>query len=929
MDARMGSDLGLVIEAVEDQRICGVVARDAKRVARRITTATQFSEHMAEMGARMWLSEMRREVDWDNDFLLLLIKQAEAHTDHRDLVDKMLKARRRSWLEEGRGWPGLKRYGLRRNAQTKYLEWDPAQWPVIKFIHYEYSRLEGDPRTGKSGYVRLAESLAADPADGGWGIDLSPDKIRQILRDPIYVDGSYAVLYNKAHLVACRPAKIPVEERIPLDLFQENQELLATRKGPNRRNPVGTFLLNGINVVCATCESLTNEKYPGKHPRFKGREQAGTAPAYYALPFRGDCCHRFTFPKLVLEEAVVRALWQLADDEKLQADWAARALPGVGPAPPVFSEGQAAAMRREIVNLEKSRQDLVTEQSRQAAAGEAPSTAVRAIIDQICADLETRRNRLEHAARQEELRSRHDTSLLDRRRRRTLSKALREVLTIEMPEDLRARVRRAAVIEACLSKVVLHRTATGLKLELLGPLVPKALLDAGTDHKHLPVSPLNAAREILDSHLRQQEARPQTSSEGATEGVTGTVSDGAPSETSRVDESAESGWKMPALREATGREPISTSLQVQTWQEVQTWEWSEVSGAVVRGEMPAAARVRRDAKIKDPRPSFHSPLVAIDLWRLPETRFPQWQVEAVQKVSSALGNRVLSCTDYSFYRDLHPELHLPRADIVREIIDAGTYLAPGVVPTVLRNRRRRSADWPFERCLESIRLARERLPEGLPLSEARYRALAKLHDDLASPESVGDRARERDLTFSELRAIALGRESDGGRTKTMSRADYQARLRLVLQNGGRPAAESRRRHVRSEFAVRRSIPDDELEGRLRKLAAGRNTMPSYAEFVAAGEKALYMSIVLYGGIVLWAERLDLMYFGRAGGEPGRRYVEQSIERALRDFCGDRQDWPGTQAFKRAGLRWLYRRVCNHGGSRLWAERLGLVWRIQR
>jgi Fic family protein len=56
----------------------------------------------------------------------------------------------------------------------------------------------------------------------------------------------------------------------------------------------------------------------------------------------------------------------------------------------------------------------------------------------------------------------------------------------------------------------------------------------------------------------------------------------------------------------------------------------------------------------------------------------------------------------------------------------------------------------------------------------------------------------------------------------------------------------------------------------------------------------------------------------------RTWTDERIESELRKLWGERESWPSVEEFRRADRLALYEAVRRHGGSRVWAERLG--WR---
>lgn len=63
--------------------------------------------------------------------------------------------------------------------------------------------------------------------------------------------------------------------------------------------------------------------------------------------------------------------------------------------------------------------------------------------------------------------------------------------------------------------------------------------------------------------------------------------------------------------------------------------------------------------------------------------------------------------------------------------------------------------------------------------------------------------------------------------------------------------------------------------------------------------------------------------GRGGGRP-REWTEERIGRELRELVGNRTVFPSIADFKAAGRERLYSAIQRHGGTTLWAERLGIT-----
>ena len=61
----------------------------------------------------------------------------------------------------------------------------------------------------------------------------------------------------------------------------------------------------------------------------------------------------------------------------------------------------------------------------------------------------------------------------------------------------------------------------------------------------------------------------------------------------------------------------------------------------------------------------------------------------------------------------------------------------------------------------------------------------------------------------------------------------------------------------------------------------------------------------------------------------RTWTDERIERELRKQFDEREDWPSVEEFREAGAMSLYEAVRRHGGSRAWAQRVGLRWATRR
>lgn len=535
------TDFNWIFEQVELGALDGVVFREPDRVARREAVVHPFYERCDKLGIDLYFATLGRAVDWtsEGDRIQISVQNTFAASEARRFAKKAQEAKKRRWAGEGRGWPGSKRFGFRRDAD-KFLEVDAEQWPLVEYIHEQYGKLDIG---GKSGCRTLSVELAKR------GCDLSPERIRTILLDSIYVDGNWTVKVDD-ELIACKP--IPLERPISRATFQRNAEMLGAQKGKFSRVPPGTNLLNGIPVEHAPCCHILDPR-TGHPPWLKVNNSKAGSPAYTHRGKAPRECHRYRIPQRDLEGAVVRELLALAEDEDLQKAWAAAALVrpdadrSEGEELQQSLEVQRAELRQQVSNLEKAQEREIGRLVELDRAGQEPSRTDRAIAERIDQDLDERRRRLEVL---EASMKRHEKEAeqASSRTKEELLAALRSILTEDIPEDLHHRVRRLAVVECCLSKVVVHDipgSGTGLDeqpgytVQLFGPLVPERAISTGAA---LPISPLSAARHVLEAELRDQES----GSDAAAEDSSG---DGSADDSDKARLKGNSSTQVPTYKE--------------------------------------------------------------------------------------------------------------------------------------------------------------------------------------------------------------------------------------------------------------------------------------------------------------------------------------------------------------------------------------------
>jgi DNA invertase Pin-like site-specific DNA recombinase len=474
-------DFRLIRDEIYAGRCAWVCFRDVDRLARKPLPRYSFFELLEETGTDLYLTELGRAVDWENDDLNLGFNGLIGDNERKRTYSRTHAPLVSRWLGEGRGWPGQLKFGFGRNEFTNFPEVDPEQWPFVKMVFETYATAQDGSGRGVRG---VEEALAAA------GCELSRETIRRILKDPIYVNGEFTTT-RAGTRIAARP--IPLHDPIPLDLFERVQQLRRLRKGTERRNPAGLFFLNAL--AYSSCGARIRG-------RTRGEGDARAAYEHYLAKGERTCdCPRMTIPARDLEAVVVREVSRLAEEPELLDAWAARALPDFAVAEPVLNESRKSDLERRIANLQRTKSEVL--RSFVDGLGEsATSSDPLAAYHELVAELDTQIVQLrEQLARAETIETMRRTT------RPAATEGLREVmrrlLTDEPPEEAELIAKRAAFLRAALSKVVVHLSDDGtVEIELFGHLVPRATLEAG------PYGPLETGSDVLLGHLRDSRSGP-------------------------------------------------------------------------------------------------------------------------------------------------------------------------------------------------------------------------------------------------------------------------------------------------------------------------------------------------------------------------------------------------------------------------------------
>lgn len=468
-DYELRPDFLLVEEAVREGWCRWVGWRDVYRMEREPAPGERFMRFLREHDVDLLLADLGRTTIWEQDRLTLRILSAVGAEQRADITRRTHAQLQRLWVDNGRGWPGAKRFGFRRNAVTKYLEVDHEQWPFVLHIHHRYAAIADKT---PHGLRRLEDELAL------MGCALHYTHIRRVLKDTIYCDGKWSV-QRSGQSVAQRP--IFLREPVPWPVYQRNQELLGQRKGKNTRTPTGAYCLNSIELVHLACAECIDSG--GRSMQLRGRTQSGRDRHDYEhnspVP---RACYGFRVPQHVIEPAVLAALREDTSRDLQLADLWRQSRPFAGLlSRPAFDEQARQAMQRRLQQLERQRERLERYFVHRLAAGEQLDErdyhelieAIRAEQDQLKARLGTAQptptalgpatamrqheqaalNEVAEATAPEDQQAERSAQVAARQDAAGLSEAMNAALSDKPPTDAGARIRRAELLRQLCTRV--------------------------------------------------------------------------------------------------------------------------------------------------------------------------------------------------------------------------------------------------------------------------------------------------------------------------------------------------------------------------------------------------------------------------------------------------------------------------------------------
>lgn len=476
-----------------------VIWRDGRRIAREILPAEQILQSLRRNRVNLWLSSYGRMIDWNSDKLGIRALNMVSAED-RDNIDRSLQeARLRRGPLAGDGWRNSPpRFGFIKHAKTLERLPDPEQWPWILRAFELADTGDHDEPAGLS-TRKLAAALAAE------GCPFDHERLRQILRDPIYATGEWEVKVRGVS-VAQRPIALPEGTAVPIDRFLRVSGKLALRKGSTKRTPLGEFLFNYVETVHKQCEGdYGNNGSPVlvKGNIVRGREHQRIL---HHSPTAGRCSARgrglrgaFTWDRDELQTPVVEALRELVTHPEVLAQAALAVRHEISASSPRLTAEQRAQLEHELAEID---------QRQEAAAEEWVDRAIRdsgvllADYDRIAGALRRRRETIERRLAADEAAS----SLGDEPSRaqgaHDLKEAFLEIMTVETPADPQLLALRARLFQCCVSKLIIDddgEPTAPITITIEGHLVP--------DPSAAVASPLVAAGDVLRSYITARDGR--------------------------------------------------------------------------------------------------------------------------------------------------------------------------------------------------------------------------------------------------------------------------------------------------------------------------------------------------------------------------------------------------------------------------------------
>ncbi len=442
-----------------------VVFRNEKRLARDDYTVAWCREVFDSTGTEIFFTEYERPTDWSrsDDRFLYTLKGMLSAEDRRAINEQTQRGLDRRYTDQGKGWPGLQKIGLQRDPLSGHMVEDEHQTEMIVRAATMFVEKNGI----RSGIRHVADEMTAT-----YGFEVSPKQWERIFKDEGYVTGDFS--FNRTGRGRVYLKHIDLVNPIPRGLFQKLQEAFATNRGNTRSRP-GDFVLlqagagqdvpaSERGLFCKRCGKKLNAWLQGDLKDTRYRHHSPIA----------SCCRQWGGPERATIEAIVMpALWQLeAVSELREAATLAAAEPDV-PLSHHLDAAQRRQLKRQILDIDRAIERLGRAvRSKRRDNPESRRDDIDAYNDLVRGYREDKRHleaRLKdadvHDALQKTIPADANTGLGD---------ALREVLTVDVPDDDAACRRRAAVVGRLVTRIVIDKQDDGsYDLEIYGPLIPR------------------------------------------------------------------------------------------------------------------------------------------------------------------------------------------------------------------------------------------------------------------------------------------------------------------------------------------------------------------------------------------------------------------------------------------------------------------------
>jgi DNA invertase Pin-like site-specific DNA recombinase len=464
-------DLALLEEMIGNGECGAVFFRDADRMARHGLILAILQELLEGTETDLYLAEPEGKLDWNefSDRIMLALNGTISVVEREKIRKRTHGAIIRQYLKEGRGVGSKRPLGFFRN-DNGYLEIDPDEWRWIERIHFGYYEMKVDG-VGLDGFAKQLKHE---------GLDYSPEQLRKILTDEIYVTGLFTTTWKGEIYDGYVEG---FSGGIPRKVFARNQVVLAaTATRPLRRTPLGLFALNGL-LVCAKCGGPLEgriQNQAGRSKRvYRHRSTGGGVPAQC----KGDVYERAVIDKVVLKE-----LLRLDKCEELRRSYWRNAWPEDA------ARGLTDSMRErenelkaELTALQSTQRARIEErQERLVSVSDDEVEAELVRVDpeelELAYKIRCARKALANlpGMTRHRTRKRLDLTVSSAELRTAFEETIDSALQGTVVEDLEAGARLTQMLKACLDRVVVHKTesadgTTSVEIELFGPRVPEGV----------------------------------------------------------------------------------------------------------------------------------------------------------------------------------------------------------------------------------------------------------------------------------------------------------------------------------------------------------------------------------------------------------------------------------------------------------------------